>query len=179
MLTKELLKKISEQISEAAFLIADVTGNNANVLFELGIAHERNKPVIFLTQDDPKNAPIDIRQFEFIEYQLDKHEYFLVKLDNAVRNVLGASLNIPELYDLARELLRQFNAESGFTHVQVSREYFQEQVVRVAGTQEVPRLNDRTRLESFLLPKIVQDIADMNVSKRVREWLANRESAKP
>jgi len=160
VLTKELLKKISEQISEAAFLIADVTGNNANVLFELGIAHERNKPVIFLTQDDPKNAPIDIRQFEFIEYQLDKHEYFLVKLDNAVRNVLGASLNIPELYDLARELLRQFNAESGFTHVQVSREYFQEQVVRVAGTQEVPRLNDRTRLESFLLPKIVQDIAD-------------------
>src|SRR5690242_8626142 len=37
VLTKELLKKISEQIDEAAFLIADITGSNANVFFELGI----------------------------------------------------------------------------------------------------------------------------------------------
>ena len=77
VLTRELLKKISEQISEASFLIADITGNNANVFFELGIAHERNKPIIFLTQNDPKDAPVDTRQFEFIEYELGKHEDFL------------------------------------------------------------------------------------------------------
>lgn len=41
VLTKELLRKISEQISEASFLIADITGNNANVFFELGIAYEK------------------------------------------------------------------------------------------------------------------------------------------
>ena len=39
VVTKELMKKISDQISGASFLIADVTGNNANVFFELGIAH--------------------------------------------------------------------------------------------------------------------------------------------
>ena len=83
VLTRELLKKISEQISEASFLIADITGNNANVFFELGIAHERNKPIIFLTQNDPKDAPVDTRQFEFIEYELGKHEDFLSKLDNS------------------------------------------------------------------------------------------------
>ena len=58
-LTKELLKKIAEQISNASFPIADITGNNANVFFELGIAHEKDKPIVFLTQDDPRDAPVD------------------------------------------------------------------------------------------------------------------------
>jgi hypothetical protein len=58
-LTKELLKKIAERISNASFPIADITGNNANVFFELGIAHEKDKPSVFLTQDDPRDAPVD------------------------------------------------------------------------------------------------------------------------
>jgi nucleoside 2-deoxyribosyltransferase len=66
VLTKELMKKISDQISAASFLIADVTGNNANVFFELGMAYATDKPVIFLSQDAPGEAPVDIRQFEFI-----------------------------------------------------------------------------------------------------------------
>ena len=176
VLTKELLKKISEQITEASFLIADVTGSNANVFFELGIAYERNKPVIFLTQDDPKEAPVDTRQFEFIKYQLDRHEDFLARLDNAVRNVLGASLDIPQLYELARSLLKQFNIESAFTHDQASREEFHARVVRAAETQGVPRLEDRVRLDGFLLPKIIEDATDRNVMQRVTVWLEKRES---
>ena len=124
MLTKELMKKISDQISAASFLIGDITGANANVFFELGIAHATNKPVIFLTQDVPKDAPVDIRQFEFIQYELGRHEDFLAKLDNAVRNVLGSSLDIAQLYEMARDLLTQFNADSSFTHDQVSRDEF-------------------------------------------------------
>jgi hypothetical protein len=176
VLTKELLKKISGQISEASFLIADITGNNANVFFELGIAHEKNKPVVFLTQDDPKDAPVDTRQFEFIRYQLDKHEDFLAKLDNAVRNVLGASLDIPQLYEAARSLLKQFNSESSFAHAQASLEEFHARVVRAAETQGVPHRDDRVRLEGFLLPKILQDAADVNVMQRVTAWLEKRES---
>ena len=176
VLTKELLKKISEQITEASFLIADITGSNANVFFELGIAYERNKPVIFLTQDDPKEAPVDTRQFEFIKYQLDRHEDFLARLDNAVRNVLGASLDIPQLYELARSLLKQFNIESAFTHDQASREEFHARVVRAAETQGVPRLEDRVRLDGFLLPKIIEDATDRDVMQRVTVWLEKRES---
>ena len=177
MLTKELLRKISEQISDASFLIADITGNNPNVFIELGIAHERSKPVIFLPQDDPKDAPVDTRQFEFIKYELDKHEDFLAKLDNAVRNVLGSSLDIPQLYELARDLLRQFNVDSGFTHDQASREEFHARVVRAAETQGVPRVDDPLRLGRFLLPKILQDATDLNVMQRVTVWLERRESA--
>ena len=176
MLTKELLKKISEQITEASFLVADITGNKANVFFELGIAHEKNKPIVFLTQDDPKDAPVDTRPFEFIRYQLDKHEDFLAKLDNAVRNVLGASLDLPRLYEAARGLLKQFNSESSFPHAQASLEEFHARVVRAAETQGVPHQDDRVRLEGFLLPKILQDATDVNVMLRVTAWLERRES---
>lgn len=175
VLTKELLKKVADQINEAAFLIGDITGSNANVFFELGVAHEKNKPVIFLTQDDPKDAPVDTRQFEFIRYQLDKHEDFLAKLDNAVRNVIGAGLDLPRLYEEARALLKQFNSESSYTHAQASIEEFHARVVRAAETQEVPQREDRVRLEPFLLPKILQDTTDVNVMQRVMAWLEQRE----
>jgi hypothetical protein len=177
VLTKELMRKISDQISAASFLIADVTANNANVFFELGIAHALNKPVIFLTQDDPRDAPVDIRQFEFIQYDLGRHEDFLAKLDNAVRNVLGSRFDIPQLYDLARDLLMQFDVDSAFTHDQASDEQFHVRVVGAAQKHEVPSLDDHVGLARFLLPKILLDTADLNVMQRVTAWLQKRESA--
>ncbi len=104
-----------------------------------------------------------MRQFEFIHYELARHDDFLAKLDNAVRNVLSAGVDIPLLYELARDLLRRFNAESGFTHGQTSHEEFHSRVVRRAGPEGVPRLDDHARLEGFLLPKILQDAADRDV----------------
>ncbi len=170
------MKKISDQISSASFLIADITGNNANVFFELGIAHATSKPVIFLTQDAPKDAPVDIRQFEFIQYELGRHEDFLSKLDNAVRNVLGSSLDIAQLYETARDLLKQFNLDSGFTHDQASRDEFHARLVRAVEAQGVPQLEDSVRLTGFLLPKILQDATDLNVMERVTSWLRKRGS---
>src|SRR5271165_3158606 len=133
VLTIELMKKISAQISGSSFLIADITGANANVFFELGIAHATNKPVVLLTQDHPKDAPVDIRQFEFIQYDLGRDEDFLSRLDNAVRNILGSSLGIAALYELARDLLAQFNTECQFEHDQASPDEFHARIADAAG----------------------------------------------
>ena len=174
VLTKELMRKISDQISSASFLLADITGNNANVFFELGIAHATNKPIIFLTQDAPKDAPVDIRQFEFIHYELGRHEDFFAKLDNAVRNVLGSSLDVTHLYESARDLLKQFNLDSGFVHDQASRDEFHARLVRAAETQGIPQLEDSARLAGFLLPRILEDATDLTVMQRVTGWLQKR-----
>lgn len=175
VLTKELMSKIFDQISAASFLIADITGLNANVFFELGIAHAAKKLVIFLTQDAPKDAPVDIRQFEFIQYELGRHEDFLAKMDNAVRNVLGSSLDIARLYEIARDLLKQFNADSGSNQDQISRDEFHSRVVRAAAAERVPQLEDNTSLERFLLPMIFHDTPDFDVMQQVTAWLQKRE----
>lgn len=174
VLTKELMKKISDKISAASFLIADITGSNANVFFELGIAHAASKAVIFLTQDTPKDTPVDIRQFEFVHYELARHEDFLAKLDNAVRNVLGSSLDVTQMYEMARDLLKQFSTETGFSHDQASREDFHERVVRAAETPGIPLPDDTRGLARFLLPRILQDVTDLDVLQRVTVWLERR-----
>ena len=99
--------------STASFLIADITGSNANVFFELGIAHATGKPVI------------------------------LAKLDNAVRNVLGSSLDVTQMFETARDLLKQFNLDSGFTHDQASRDEFHDRLIRAAETTGLPQMEDR------------------------------------
>jgi hypothetical protein len=71
-------------ISSADVIIADCTGRNPNVFYELGMAHILNKPVILITSDAVKQAPTDIRCFEFIRYELDDHRGFLEKLDNSL-----------------------------------------------------------------------------------------------
>jgi hypothetical protein len=85
VLTRPLMDKIREQILRADLIIGDVTGANPNVFYELGLAHASGKPVIFLTQDPPEQAPVDIRPFEFIRYDLGQHEELLARLNNAVR----------------------------------------------------------------------------------------------
>lgn len=79
-----------------------------------------------------------------------------------------------QLYEKARDLLKQFNLDSGFAHDQASRAEFHTRLVRDAQTQGVPELDDDARVADFLLPKILQDATDLKVMQRVTGWLQNR-----
>ncbi|MCC6363844.1 MAG: hypothetical protein IT165_09985 [Bryobacterales bacterium] len=170
VLTKAVMDKIREQIIDATFLIGDVTGSNPNVFFELGIAQAIGRPVIYLTQDPPDQVPVDVRQFEFIQYDLGRHEEFLAKLDNAVRNLLGRKYE--PLYEKSRDLLRQLNTDTGHLHAQASREEFQMRLVRAEENEGLPPFDDEKLMARFLLPKVLQDATDLAVMQRVTEWLA-------
>jgi hypothetical protein len=54
-------------IQRARFTIADVTGSNANVFYEIGICHAINKSVILLLQDGNK-PPFDIDHIRYLRY---------------------------------------------------------------------------------------------------------------
>jgi nucleoside 2-deoxyribosyltransferase len=56
-----MTEKIIALIRSADILIADITGRNANVFYELGIAHAQDKKVIIITRDPVENAPTDIK----------------------------------------------------------------------------------------------------------------------
>jgi len=65
-----LMEKIWRQINESSLIIADLTGMNPNVLYELGIGHTLGKPIIILTQSG-KDLPTDLKGHEYIEYSRD------------------------------------------------------------------------------------------------------------
>ena len=67
-MTAPILDKIGRLISQADVVIADCSGRNPNVFYELGMAHALGKPVVLITSDAVEQAPTDIRAFEFISY---------------------------------------------------------------------------------------------------------------
>jgi hypothetical protein len=59
--------QVEKEIGVADFVIADVTDNNPNVLWELGFAHALERPSVILSQDIGQ-APFDFRDFRMIKY---------------------------------------------------------------------------------------------------------------
>lgn len=62
-----VMADIWKRINQADFLIADLTGRNPNVYYELGIAHTLGKLIIMITQDID-DVPFDIRDKRIIKY---------------------------------------------------------------------------------------------------------------
>ena len=63
----DILEDIWQSINAADFVIADITGRNPNVLYELGIAHTLAKPVMIISRD-AADIPIDLATRRVILY---------------------------------------------------------------------------------------------------------------
>ncbi len=63
-----ILQNILHGIEECSVIVADLTGQNANVFYELGIAHTRKEHVVMLAQDI-NDVPFDLRPFGIIAYK--------------------------------------------------------------------------------------------------------------
>jgi len=66
--TQPIIQDILEHIQKAKFLIADLTGRNPNVFYELGLAHAMGKEVILITQD-LRDVPFDLEHYRCIVYE--------------------------------------------------------------------------------------------------------------
>jgi len=64
-----IISDVWNAINQARILIADCTGRNPNVFYELGIAHTLGKPVILIAQS-ADDIPFDIRHIRTILYNL-------------------------------------------------------------------------------------------------------------
>jgi hypothetical protein len=60
MFTGGILDRIFNQISKADVIVADMTGRNPNVFYEVGYAHALGKVVLLLTQDTD-DIPFDLK----------------------------------------------------------------------------------------------------------------------
>lgn len=65
--TETILERIYRQIASADFVIADMTGQNPNVFYEVGYAHALGKLCTLITQD-AKDIPFDLKHHRHIIY---------------------------------------------------------------------------------------------------------------
>jgi len=106
-----LFQKVLDYINKAQLIVAICTKFNPNVFLELGIAQEKQKPIIYLIDNYTKSEiPSDIIDKEFIEYgDPNKFEEGLRKFFE------GKNLNeeVNNLYNQARDLIKSFKEKLG------------------------------------------------------------------
>lgn len=67
---QNIMEDVWKGILQSSIVIADITGRNANVFYELGIAHTLGKRVILLTQN-VDDIPFDLKHLRHIIYKTD------------------------------------------------------------------------------------------------------------
>ncbi|MDH3501279.1 MAG: hypothetical protein OEL69_02075 [Nitrosopumilus sp.] len=82
-----IIEDIWEQLNKAKFIIADVTGRNPNVFYELGIAHTIGKKVIMITQNED-DIPFDVKHIRHFKYADNENGW--TKLESDLENSINA-----------------------------------------------------------------------------------------
>lgn len=85
----DIMENIWTSINTARVIIADLSGKNPNVFYELGIAHTIGRKVIMITHDDKEPFPFDIGGIKGIRYTFPSEmAAFEAKLENILCNLL-------------------------------------------------------------------------------------------
>jgi hypothetical protein len=70
--TGKIIDQIWKGITSARVLLAELTNRNANVLYELGLAHALHKPVVLIcSKANEEDVPFDLRHVRVIYYDKD------------------------------------------------------------------------------------------------------------
>ena len=65
--SREIMRDVWELLTSCSVVIADLSGKNPNVFYELGLAHVLGKPVILITEE-LDDVPFDLRSVRTIIY---------------------------------------------------------------------------------------------------------------
>lgn len=80
---------IIKRINTADLIVADLTDHNANVFYELAIAHGWNKPVIHIIERG-QSIPFDIADLRVIAYELSDP----ASVDKTITTIAGMSVEV-------------------------------------------------------------------------------------
>lgn len=86
---QNILADIIPPIYNADIVLADLTGLNPNVMYELGVAHSFNKKAIIITRDDLSKLPFDLKQYRAKDYSTHFKKFFEL-LEYLNKNLKGA-----------------------------------------------------------------------------------------
>jgi hypothetical protein len=105
--TTPIMGDVWTAINGCKFAIADCTGRNPNVFYELGIAHTLGKPVVLMTQN-MDDVPFDLQQFRVIVYEFTPRgmKALEMQLERTIASILDPVGTL--LSDLALDSAKAF-----------------------------------------------------------------------
>jgi transcriptional regulator with XRE-family HTH domain len=84
---RNIMQDVISSIAAADLVLADLTGSNPNVFYELGIAHALEKPTILITQS-VDDLPFDLRSYRVLHYQTH-----FAKIEHAKQELVKLAVN--------------------------------------------------------------------------------------
>ena len=138
-----ILQDVVGLLSQAAIVLADITENNRNVHYELGLAHALGKPTVLVA---PVGMPLffDVGQERMLTYDKD-HAFWGIELRDTLSRTLEETMRAPETA-----------IPTAFMHIKPDRRETDEVVVRLRRIEEqlteIARAGTRQpRLESLFV----------------------------
>jgi len=168
-LSKPIPDKINEYLQKADVMIADCSGSNANVFYEIGLAHALNRKVILIASDSETPIPFNLSHHEIIRYKLDEHIGFLDSLDKALNNVLSPKYEW--LYEAAKDLFVRFKRSAPSIGEMTSKEEFISRVQRVEHSRYLQAVEKDKEFAHFALPMIVLESDKPVIMRQIVSWL--------
>jgi hypothetical protein len=93
--TGKIIDQIWRGINAAKVLVAELTTRNANVLYELGLAHALKKPVV-LVSSNQLDVPFDLQHIRVIYYDVTDPFWGTKLIEKVAENILSALKNPEE-----------------------------------------------------------------------------------
>jgi len=87
--TGKIIDQIWSGIKVSKILVAELTSRNANVFYELGLAHALMKPVVLISSNE-EDVPFDIRHVRVIYYDTSDPFWGSKLIDKVAENIISA-----------------------------------------------------------------------------------------
>ena len=86
----DIVLEIQNQIESSVAVIADLSGSNPNVLYEVGFAHAIGRPTIHICSTPLEDLPFDVSHWNTIRYSVGQTFQLREVLANRLTNELGS-----------------------------------------------------------------------------------------
>ncbi len=93
--TGKIIDQIWSGLNNAKVLVAELTGRNPNVLYELGLAHALHKPVVLISSNEA-DVPFDVRHVRVIYYEVSDPFWGEKLIAKVAENIISAIKNPQE-----------------------------------------------------------------------------------
>jgi hypothetical protein len=164
-----LIDKIRSSIQKADVVIADCSGGNPNVFYELGVAHALNKQVVLIHDSLEGNVPTDIQGYERLSYGFDDDDTFCAHVQSALQVLIQDKYGV--LYHQACGFIEAFNRETGQNVPIKDAKQFRDDLKSRESAAKLPPQDDERKLATYLIPIIVDGVLDLEVATEMKLWV--------
>ena len=169
-LSSEIIAKIQQHVNNCDFAIADLSGNNANVLYEVGLLHAKNSDIIFVSGELPAAAPFDVNSFPIYSYHGMDHEHFQARLVEAVSWQVNGKYY--EFRRITESLIKRYNAAHGTDYSMIGEERFSQLIDNALRSgMYVHAPHPGLEIIHHLIPDVIEGRQPTELGFAFSEWL--------